>query len=417
MRMTSTGFGRMLLLCALLPLSAEAEVRTRLSTEAGLEGRAFFQSPADLRQRDADLALSLYGEYSAEWGRRAHALVLAPFARLDSADSRRSHVDLRELYYRHSGRHHELRVGVQTVYWGATESLQLVNILNQTDVLADPDGETKLGQPMLSAAWIGALGTTTAYLMPYFRERRFPGEHGRLRLPQPVDVARPIFESSGENHRLDWALRHAGTIGGLDYGLAWFSGTERSPRFALEFDGPPTPETARLRPVYDLVDRLSLDLQWVQGGWLWKLEALYADSRADRYAAAVAGGEYTLVGVFSSQWDVGLLAEYLWDERGKRALVNLEAPGNPPGVSAFDNDLFLATRIVPNDMAGTEILAGLVLDLDNQSRFWSLEAGRRLGADWRLDLVLRVFSGASDLDPIGVFQRDDYASLSVKRYF
>jgi len=43
-----------------------------------------------------------------------------------------------------------LLVGINSVFWRVVESNHLVDILNQTDLIEDIDGEEKLGQPMIS---------------------------------------------------------------------------------------------------------------------------------------------------------------------------------------------------------------------------------------------------------------------------
>ena len=97
---------------------------------------------------------SLYLE--DEMGR---SFTLAPFFRYDAADSSRTHADLREAYFLAFGEfgegEWELRVGLDRVFWGVTESHHLVDIVNQTDLVEHPNEEAKLGQPMVHATWSG----------------------------------------------------------------------------------------------------------------------------------------------------------------------------------------------------------------------------------------------------------------------
>ena len=64
-----------------------------------------------------------------------------------------------------------------------TESVHLVNVINQADVLEEIDGSAKLGQPMANLSWIQDWGVLDFYVMPYFREASFPGVKSRLRPP------------------------------------------------------------------------------------------------------------------------------------------------------------------------------------------------------------------------------------------
>lgn len=420
-------------LLSLFASAADARLRSDYSLELGLEGRYHPQDALDPRQKDSVLSLRVEPEAYWAWGkRRAHSVTFEGFGRIDSADAERSHADLRELYYGWRGRALELRIGVRKVFWGATESVHLVDIINQTDFVENPDGEDKLGQPMINLAWVGDLGTVDFFALPNFRERTFPGTDGRLRFhPPPPQSAQcpgvgacvvsaqrfnydePIYESRDEETRLDFAVRWTKSFGGLDLGVSHFSGTARNPQFrfvptAAPVAGPGAPLVAgELRPYYGLVDVSGLTATWVAGGTLLKLEATHTNRHGGETFASAAGGfEYTLVGVVGA-WDAGLVMEYLWDER----------PAGSLDASPFNNDLFVATRLAGNDIAGTEILAGAVTDLDTQTVFANVEASRRFGPNWKGVMELRAFSHVANDDPLRSFQRDDYLSLELIRYF
>ena len=121
--------------------------------------------------------------------------------------------------------------------------------------------------------------------------------------------------------------------------------------------------------------------------------------------AAVGGFEYTFVGVFGSVADVGVLAEYHLDDRGD------DAP------TPFEDDIFFGSRVVLNDVQGTEILAGAVKDLDTKATLVSLEASRRFGDRWRLYVEFRGFLGIPEADPFYGFRRDDYFQVELARFF
>ena len=118
---------------------------------------------------------------------RVGGLPLSPFFRYDNADSRRTHADLREAYFLLFGEigngEWELRVGIDQVFWGVTESQHLVDIVNQIDLVEHPNGETKLGQPMVNITYSSDWGIVEFFVLPYHRARTFPGSSGRLRLP------------------------------------------------------------------------------------------------------------------------------------------------------------------------------------------------------------------------------------------
>ncbi len=399
--------------------SAAAEFYQQLDTEWSLEARAFPDNAAFASQSDGQLSVSLLSEWYAEWN-RDFSVTIAPFARFDAQDDERSHIDLREFYWQGVFDRVELRLGISKVFWGKTELLHLVDIINQTDAVENIDGEDKLGQPMVRLNW--ALGGVSlqAYALPYFRERPFAGEDGRLRAPLPVLQDDALYQSSDEQSHLDYAVRVQGYAGALDYGLAWFSGTARNPQLlaANIVNTPDGPQATALQPFYGLLDQLSLDAQYTVGSWLLKLEAVWREQgllaqvpgQAPQlievdYGAATGGFEYTRYGVFESAWDIGYLAEYLWDER------------NDAADNGFQNDLFLATRLAANDVLDTTLLAGVVMDLDRGSRFISVEASRRLDGSTKLSLELRLFNNIDARDTLFYpLRQDDYIQLELTRY-
>ncbi|MEQ1439125.1 hypothetical protein AAG565_07160 [Fontimonas sp. SYSU GA230001] len=392
-------------LLALLPFAALAEdADLKLSLELSAETRTFLQPAAYANQADdtVGLSVSVLPELYYAWSRDG-SITFQPFARWDSIDDERTHADVRELFLQQRAGAFDLRAGVGRVFWGVTESVHLVDIVNQTDLVENPDGEDKLGQPMLSLAWTSpALGTFTGFVLPYFRERTLPGADARLRAPLPYAIGDAVYESRREERHIDYALRWNVSAGPLDLGLSHFSGTARAPRFMPGL----TPSGPVLVPVYDLIEQTGLDANLVvEGGWIWKLEAIHQQNRVEDYSAAAGGFEYTFSGVFDSAWDIGALTEYLWDSRGD------DAP------TPFQNDVFVGTRIAANDTASTEILAGAIIDTQRGGIFGNVEASRRIGAAGKLVLELRLFMDADARDPLYFLRRDDYLQIEYIRYF
>lgn len=380
------------------PATAQGQWSGQLATEA----RLFADSPAHPGQGAGSLSLALQPEYYRSWDEGRQSFLFAPFLRLDSRDAERSHGDIRELSWIRASHDWELRLGIRKVFWGVTESQHLVDILNQTDLVENPDGEDKLGQPMVNLALVREWGTLDLFLLPGFRERTFPGIEGRLRPALVVDSEQAVYESSREERRIDAALRWSHYIGPWDLGLSHFHGTGREPRLLPGVDGGGQPV---LVPHYDVIHQTGLAVQRIAGDWLWKLELIRRSGQVDTFTAAVGGFEYTLVGLRESVMDLGLLLEYSFDDRK-------DAAPNP-----FENDLFLGTRWVFNDVDGTEILAGLFLDLDHHGRLYNLEASRRIGNAWRLSAELRLWQAFPVTDPLHAFQADDHLLVELARYF
>ena len=373
-----------------------------LSGNAAVEGRGFFQEALDGRQYSNDWSVSLEPEWAREWDEGRQSFVVRLFGRLDARDDERSHWDVRELQWIYAGDGWETRLGIGKVYWGVTEAMHLVDIINQTDLVENIDGEDKLGQPMAKLSLERNWGTLDFFLLPYFRERTFPGVEGRPRTQPRIDPDLAFYESSREERHLDIAARWSHYIGEWDIGLSYFRGTGRDPLFMprLRPDG-----EVVLAPYYEIIDQASLDLQATLGEWLWKLEVMYRDSNSDRFTAATGGFEYTRVGIFDSEADLGFVGEFMADERGDRA------------TTPFNHDLFAGLRWTANDAQSLEILFGAIVDWENGSTLLNLEASRRLGQDYLLTVQLRSWLDVAKGDLQYGFRQDDYLQVELARYF
>jgi hypothetical protein len=436
-----------LALGAAIPAAAAGDLKLRLEGE----GRAFW----DAAGGPTPLSVAGTAERFADWAGGTQRIAGELFQRYDAEDDARTHGDVRELYYHVIGEDLEFRAGARRVFWGVTESRHLADIVNQSDLVENISGEIKLGQPMMDLALIRDSGTYQVLLMPYQRARTFPGQDGHPRLPLPVHAFAARYESPRGQSHLDAALRYASSFGPFDLGLAYFNGTAREPRlvpclrqgarfagnrFQGTRHGPncdipsgipepgvpaqlvpvlqalgfaPTDEQAAkavfsslvLVPHYDRLEQFSIDAQAVTGALALKLEALRREQGGGDSLAAVTGFEYTFGDVWATGADVGVLGEYLFDEREEFL-----------GVLA-DEEVFAGGRLSLNDVAGTQVLGGVILDrrrFDN--RLYGLEASRRLGDDWKLTGELRIFSRMPD-GVAGFLGDQDFVAVTLERYF
>lgn len=373
-----------------------------LSGNISIDARYFPEDVLDNRQHDSNLSAYAQPEFYTEWADGRQALTIEPFLRIDEHDDERTHFDLRELNWLLLSDDWEWRIGLSKVFWGVTESQHLVDIINQTDNVENIDGEDKLGQPMIHATWLRDWGAAEFFVLPGFRERTFPGVEGRPRAPFVVDTDNPDYESSREESHIDWAVRLKASYGPWDIGVSHFNGTAREPRFLPAVDA--TGQSV-LIPRYDLIDQTGLDTQAILGDWLLKLETIYQSNPIKDFTAAVGGFEYTFVGVFESAIDLGVLAEYHYDDRGEDA------------GSIFQDDVFTGFRLAFNDTQSSEILAGAFVDRDYDSESIRIEASRRLGDSWKIELQYQSFSNADSRDPSFAFRNDDHFQLDLGWFF
>lgn len=365
------------------------------------EGNIFFNDPLFPGQKKNNFSFAIQPEYYNEW-ENGSSFIFVPFGRLDRADSRRSHFDVRELNYLWLAERWELRVGVGKVFWGTTEFVHLVDIINQTDLIENIDAEDKLGQPMIHLSIPGDWGTLDLFAMPYFRERTFPGTRGRLRTALAVETDNPRYESSKEEWHQDFAVRYSHTIGNWDFGIYHFKGTGREPTLlsALDSSGKDI-----LIPFYEQINQTGLDLQLVEGEWLWKLEAIYRTGQGDSFFSGVGGFEYTLVGIAETGMDLGIIGELAYDDRGDAAST------------ASENDVMFGLRISVNDAAGSELLAGIVQDMTSFSHSVSIEANRRFGNNWKATVEGWAFFNQPENDLFYSLRDDDFIRLELAYYF
>ncbi len=381
-----------------------------LSGFAAAELRAFPESPAFSTQNPgfAQSSVFVQPEIRQEWSDGANRITLIPFGRYDSVDSRRSHWDIREFNWLHKGNGWNLRAGVGKVFWGVTESRHLIDIVNQTDAVEGLRGEDMLGQPMVNLNIPTKYGNWNLLYLPYFRERTFPSRRGRLRFELPVDTEQAQINHATNWHP-DWAVRWSHTFGRWDVGIAYFSGVSREPRLVPNALVSPT----ALIPVYELINQVSLDVQGAVGQWLLKMEVMTRDVPGKRFAAAVAGFEYTESGILGSGADLGLLLEYQYDGREKlsRTILTNTLP------TPHDNDVFAGIRLALNDEQNSQLLFGVTIDVNTQATVASFKGSRRIGDNWKLEMESLAFFNIPQSDILFGPSRDDYVQMRVIRFF
>ncbi len=398
-----------------------ADIEVELSGRFSIESRLYPDSAQHPGQRSHASGFTAKPELYAE-DEEGRSITISPFFRYDSADPRRTRADLREafllLYGEAGDGEWELRLGVDRVAWGVAEVRNIVDIVNQTDLVEHPDEKTKLGQPMAHGTWSADWGVLELFLLPWHRERTYPGRAGRLRSGLVVDHDGATYDSAAEERHMDWAVRYSGSFGLVDLGLSWFDGQSREPVLRPEPFAPlqgklPT----ALAPHYEKIRQFGLDAQLTTGPWLFKLEAirrLGASNRPrleglklryeeDDYGAWILGGEHTSYSVFDTEAELTLLAEWHWDGRGPERATN-----------AFENDLFLAARLALNDVEGTEFTLSVAEDLDHAGRVFGIEAKTRLNDNWSFELEGTAFHGVDwPGDALYGVRRDTYIGLNL----
>lgn len=339
---------------------------------------------------------------------RGRSFTLAPFLRLDAGDERRTHADLREAYLllfgEVRGQEWEVRLGVDRVFWGVTESRRLVNIVNQIDLVEHPYKEPSMGQAMAHLTLSGDWGAVEVFGMTGHRARTFPGRSGRLRFPLVVDNEQVSYESDAGRWRPEFAARFSRSSGDMDVGVSVFDGNSREPMLSPDIDPKGRPV---LLPGYERIRQFGLDAQLTAGPWLFKLEGLGRAGARDRrgveedYVAATLGGEYTVYSLLGSAADLSLIGEWNYDGRGRNA------------TNIFQNDLFLAARLAFNDIWSTEVLGSLMDDFDTTTRVLTFELNRRISGRFSLHLEAIALLDVDVGDLSYASRRDSFVEMHL----
>ncbi len=375
-----------------------APVDAEFSGNVAVEALLFAEKSKFPEQLDDNLTLSFQPKWSGDWNDGDDSWNAELFMRADSKDDGRNRADIRELMWLHLQGDNEWRVGINTMFWGVTESQHLVDVINQIDLVEGIDGEDKLGQPMVHLKHYEDWGVLDFLVLLGFRERTSHAAEGRPRFALVVDGDAAEYESSAEDSHVDYAMRYSHTIDDLDFGISWFKGTNRDPEYSVSDDG-------MLVPYYGQMTQVGIDALLINEDWIWKFEMIHRATSNVSYEALTAGFEYTFYGVYESDINLGTLVEYSYDNR----------PADQRGL--FDRDLFSGVRLAFNDVQSTELLTGMVYDTEKQSQSYRLEGSRRVGQNWKATIEAQVFSHIDDSDVLVAFEDDDYLLLEMARFF
>jgi hypothetical protein len=338
---------------------------------------------------------------------------LTPFVRLDPFDSVRNRFDLREAELDYTNGPWRVDAGMRKVSWSVTEAVnvvpfQVVDIVNQRDFAGDPSGQEKLGAAMAVASYQGSDVLVQGYYLPWFRPREFPSMEAR---ENPVRGQLDLngldeYVSGDKQYEPGAAVRVEAVVGPSNIAFIQFRGYAPQP---LLF---PMPGSSSVRKLYYLIDMSGLTLQATVGKWTVKTETAYFDTSRnpdglgvpDNYVSSDSGVEYTFVGNDASS-DLSAFAEWMYDSRGD----SINSP-------FFPNDVFLGARWVANDLYDTQVLGGVIRQLDARAAVFHLQYQRRIKDQWQLQVVLRHFS-AEPTNPIYAFSHDSLFNVRLKYFF
>lgn len=384
-----------------------------LINSAGFENISFAQRPSFVGQAmimnsialSSKLELNWKNTNVLNWKNTDISAVFSPFIRIDPNDTARTHVDLREAKFNFRFGKTELILGNDYVFWGKTESAQIVDIINQVDMLELLGGKKKLGQPMLALHHVFDIGgnsvSASAYYMPYFRERTFLLLQSRLRFETLIDNEATTFKNGASRFTPSFAGRLASTVNNVDLALSAFHGVSRDPAFYQ------IQESGKAATEYGIISQIGLEGQITGDATLWKLEAIYRDGQLNligekkNYFSTIVGTEHTIYGLGGTNVDIGIILEYAWDSRQKYVFT------------ALQNDIVLGGRITFNDTQDSSILVTTSVDVKTRETLFRSEYKSRLTDNLFLTVEAGGFFNTNSSSIIYNFRNDSYIGTTL----
>jgi len=346
-------------------------------------------------------------------------------------------------------------IGSDVVHWGVAEAANPVNIINQYGSFFETNDEQRLGQPMAVLSFdTQTYGSFSFFALAGFREQDYATASERLRFNAVPDDSRTMFEGKDD---LDIALRHTNTFsfaeGSLDYGLSFFSGTDRQPVYlpgcsfrsstvseatckAINADIRGTYENlgqGRDEPLaqqifdaaslttqgflasgdsvgsiayYQDIHQVGLELAYTTGDWQLKFEGAQKFTDREEYFSGVVGAEYSFGDAFRTGGDLRAAAEYIYDGRS-----NLQPQ------TFLDNDLFATIRYDFNDFRDTTIAMSGLYDVHTSSNVLNVNLSFRLSDSARMELSSTFVDVDDPADPLTSLDGDDFFEVGVKYFF
>ena len=366
----------------------------KLSGFTELESRYFPKRGAYPTQKN--VFGSIAGQFESTWKIKSNLIFTGKiFGRVDFVDQERSHFDARELYLQYElNSKVELRIGFIKEYWGRVESNRLVDIVNQTDFLESGIG-SKLGQPAISLIKKSLKSRLAFFYFPLFRPRSFPGDKGRLWVPQ--SSTREIYDTDYGKHYPGLALRYSFTRSSIDAGVFYFHGLSREPIFKLT--------NSQIIPQYPRTNHIGIDFQLTMPSLLFKGELSHRNfHEIDPINSAVLGVEFSPA-IFNKSSSTDFLIEYNYDDRDDKT------------PSGLNHDLFLGTRYSFNDIKATSITGGVIIDTTYPSRVIKMNISRRVFKSSKITLESQAFWDLSENEFLFFVRNDSHILAKLQTFY
>lgn len=391
--------------CLLAGPAAAKKLKVESQGQLSIEGRVFSDDEID---RTQDTGLGLSGRLEAQAKYKPFDARLRLFSRVDGLDETRNLVNIEELYLGFKMKPVRVRAGYQLLNWSATEAFHPADMLNARNYDSRLENPEKLGEPMVEVEVRFWEGNISAYYMPVRRAPILPRAESRLSpFPKLLDIpiGQPLF--AGRDRKIgegwlehQWAVRIEQSLGDADLSLHVFQHVDRSqPTQVVDL------ATGDIRPLFHFVTQVGGTWQQVFGPVVGKLEVGHREFGYPDAPVAPSPDRpppYRLIHremLDHTQIAAGL--EFGWGigqgegtviVEGQVMIVYDEARLAEPDLGPFQKDVLVGYRHRFNDVAGTRLQGGVMVDVDDPTGEQMIVAQfeRRLGDVWSLSANLRA---------------------------
>ena len=267
-------------------------------------------------------------------------------------------------------------LGSTEEFWGKTETLNPVDIINSNNYDEGLSKPNKLGEVMIKANREIGIGDLSIYYLPNFRPNKYPSKKSRLNLPIEVNDDEANYVNGADKNMQQFALRFSGYYEDLDFGISVFEGISRDPFFTLV--------SGKMVPSYSKISQYGIEVQQLLGEWIVKGEFINREGQQNisgslkDYSSGVVGLERSLYGLIDGNTDLTFFLEYAKDSRGVSAHQSNQ------------NDVFLVNRITLNDIHDTSISFAISRDLNTESGIFNSIISRRIFGLFKTDLEVFI---------------------------
>jgi len=289
-----------------------------------------------------------------------------------------------ELYLNHSFSDYDFKIGKILVYWGALEGFNVTDVFNQKNIALDLfDKNEKKGSWSATLSKYNGMGSIELGVKLYEPDNLYVDE----KLPYyflPINYNHNL-QVSNSPFSPTYHLKYTFTSNSIlesDTSIIVQHGYDNKRYYKLKTEDTLTQYAYK-------VNKILLSCTAIYEDFIFKFEGAYTDVIDDEaisdYGQISLGGEKNFGEI--GNFDTTVYVEYYrYLYRDKHKIENIDLS------ELYDNDIFLATRIVSNDVSRTEVKLGFLYDIKKKESLYKLEGQSKINDDLIAKLEVLHFS-------------------------